>query len=89
MREATMVTIRLAKREWGKAWRAMIEVAAVRLIQDDPVYEVLPAHLGVLAARGFAYEAARVRPRRGAARGTVYGMACLARGMRGDGLPKP
>jgi hypothetical protein len=42
----------------------MIEVAPVRLIQDDPVYEVLPAHLEVLAARGFTYEVVRVRPRR-------------------------
>ena len=34
----------------------MIEVAPVRLIGDDPVYEVLPAHLEVLTARGFTYE---------------------------------
>ena len=40
-----MLTIRLPKSEWAKAWRAMIEVAPVRLIADDPVYEVLPAHL--------------------------------------------
>jgi hypothetical protein len=58
-----MVTIRLAKREWAKAWRAMIEVAPVRLIQDDPIYEVLPAHLEVLTARGFTCEVVAVRPR--------------------------
>jgi hypothetical protein len=58
-----MVTIRLTKREWAKAWRAMIEVAPVRLIQDDPIYEVLPAHLELLAARGFTYEVVAVRPR--------------------------
>jgi hypothetical protein len=51
-----MITIRLPKAEWGKAWRAMIEVAPVRLVADDPVYEVLPAHLELLNARGFAYE---------------------------------
>jgi hypothetical protein len=34
----------------------MIEVAPVRLVADDPVYEVLPAHLDLLNARGFAYE---------------------------------
>src|SRR5262245_25909218 len=51
-----MLTIRLPKAEWGKAWRVMIEVAPVRLITDDPLYEVLPAHLEVLAARGFTYE---------------------------------
>lgn len=58
-----MVTIRLAKSDWGKAWRAMIEVAPVRLIQDDPLYEVLPAHLEVLAARGISYEVVTSRPR--------------------------
>jgi hypothetical protein len=51
-----MITIRLPKAEWGKAWRAMIEVAPVRLVAGDPVYEVLPAHLEVLTARGFSYE---------------------------------
>jgi hypothetical protein len=54
--EATMLTIRLAKREWAKAWRAMIEVGPVRLIASDAVYEVMPAHLELLTARGFAYE---------------------------------
>jgi hypothetical protein len=60
-----MLTIRLAKADWPKAWRAMIEVAPVRLIADDPVYEVLPAHLEMLTARGFTYEvlpAPRRRP---------------------------
>ena len=51
-----MLTIRLPKAEWAKAWRAMIEVAPVRLIAADPVYEVLPAHLEALTARGFTYE---------------------------------
>jgi hypothetical protein len=59
-----MLTIRLPKAEWGKAWRAMIEVAPLRLIGDDPVYEVLPAHLEVLTARGFTYEVVQLRPRR-------------------------
>ena len=59
-----MLTIRLPRAEWAKAWRAMIEVAPVRLIRDDPVYEVLPAHLEVLTARGFTYEVLPVRPRR-------------------------
>ena len=51
-----MLMIRLPKGEWGKAWRAMIEIAPVRLVADDPIYEVLPAHLEMLAARGFSYE---------------------------------
>jgi hypothetical protein len=51
-----MLTIRLPKAEWARAWRAMIEVAPVRLIGNDPLYEVLPAHLDVLTARGFHYE---------------------------------
>jgi len=59
-----MLTIRLTKADWAKAWRAMIEVAPVRLIGDDPVYEVLPAHLELLAARGFTYEIVQLSPRR-------------------------
>jgi hypothetical protein len=58
-----MLTIRLPKKEWAKAWRAMIEVAPVRLVGGDPLYEVLPAHLEVLTARGFTYELVSVRPR--------------------------
>src|SRR5438270_8646043 len=53
---AAMIAIRLAKGDWGKAWRAMIEIGPVRLVADDPIYEVLPAYLEHLAARGFAYE---------------------------------
>ena len=59
-----MITIRLAKADWGKAWRAMIEIGPVRLIRDDPVYEVLPAHLELLTARGFTFEVVPSRPRR-------------------------
>lgn len=55
-----MLTIRLPKNEWGKAWRAMIEVAPVRLIADDPLYEVLPEHLETLTARGFSYEVVKL-----------------------------
>ena len=58
-----MLTIRLPKAQWAKAWRAMIDIAPVRLIADDPLYEVLPAHLEVLTARGFAYEVVPSRPR--------------------------
>ncbi len=42
----------------------MIEAAPVRLIANDPVYEVLPAHLELLTARGFTYEVVPVQPRR-------------------------
>ena len=59
-----MLMIRLPKTEWATAWRAMIEVGPVRLIADDPVYEVLPAHLELLTARGFTYEVVPLRPRR-------------------------
>ena len=59
-----MLAIRLSKSEWGKAWRAMIEVAPVRLVADDPVYEVLPAHLELLDARGFSYEVVNSQPGR-------------------------
>jgi hypothetical protein len=59
-----MLTIRLAKADWAKAWRAMIEVAPVRLVADDPVYEVLPLHLELLSARGFTYEVVPLRTRR-------------------------
>jgi len=59
-----MLTIRLPKAEWAKAWRAMIEIAPVRLIAPDPVYEVLPAHIELLTARGFSYEVVPAQPRR-------------------------
>jgi hypothetical protein len=42
----------------------MIEIAPVRLIRDDPVYEVLPDHLDVLTADGFGYAVVPVRPTR-------------------------
>ena len=58
-----MLAIRLPKADWAKAWRTMIEVAPVRLVADNPVYEVLPAHLGLLTARGFTYEVVSLRPR--------------------------
>ena len=51
-----MVAVRLAKSDWGKAWRAMIEIGPIRLIAADPIYEVLPAHLGLLTSHGFKYE---------------------------------
>ena len=59
-----MLMIRLSKAEWAKAWRAMIEVAPVRLVADDPLYEVLPAHVELLTARGFSYEVVKPRPPR-------------------------
>lgn len=59
-----MLTIRLPKSQWAKAWQAMIEVAPVRLIASDPIYEVLPAHVELLNARGFSYEIVPVQPRR-------------------------
>jgi hypothetical protein len=51
-----MPAVRIPKHHWGKAWRAMIEIAPVRLVADDPIYEVLPAHVELLAAQGVAYE---------------------------------
>jgi hypothetical protein len=57
-----MIAIRIPKQQWGKAWRAMIEVGPVRLVANDPVYEVLAIHLAVLAARGFSYEVVRPGP---------------------------
>lgn len=59
-----MLTIRISKTEWAKARRAMIEIAPVRLIRDDPVYEVLPAHLKALTAAGFGSEVVPPRPLR-------------------------
>lgn len=51
-----MIAIRLPKSQRGKAWKAMIELAPVRLVAKDPIYEVQPAHLELLNARGFTYE---------------------------------
>jgi len=61
-----MIAIRLDKKDWGKAWRAMIAIAPVRLIAADPIYEVLPAHLELLSQRGFPYEIVKsTRSRKG------------------------
>jgi hypothetical protein len=57
--EDPMIAIRIPRAEWGKAWRAMIEIAPVRLVAGDPIYEVLPAHLELLKARGYSYEAVK------------------------------
>lgn len=59
-----MLTIRLSKTDWAKAWRAMVEIAPVRLIGADPIYEVLPSHVEMLTGRGFSYEIVPARPRR-------------------------
>ena len=59
-----MIAIRIPKQHWGKAWRAMIEIAPVRLVADDPIYEVSPAHLELLNTRGLAYEVVQPRPTR-------------------------
>jgi hypothetical protein len=59
-----MIRIRLPKSERAKAWRAMIEIGPVTLIADDPIYVVSPAHLEMLAARGFSYEVIQKRPKR-------------------------
>ena len=57
-----MLAVRIPKKQWGKAWRAMIEVAPVRLIAADPVYEVLPAHVELLDERGISYEVVKSGP---------------------------
>ena len=54
-----MIAIRIPKSQWRKAWRAMVEIAPVRLVASDPIYEVLPAHLEMLNGRGFTYEIVR------------------------------
>jgi hypothetical protein len=51
-----MIAIRLPKEYRGKAWRALIAVAPIRLVAKGPIYEVAPAHLEVLTAHGIPYE---------------------------------
>jgi hypothetical protein len=51
-----MIAIRIPKAKRAKAWRAMIDVAPIRLVSMEPVYEVLPAHLELLSARGIPFE---------------------------------
>lgn len=51
-----MIVIRLPKKRWAKAWRAMVEVGPLTMIAADPVFEVLASHLDVLESKGFAYE---------------------------------
>ena len=55
-----MIAIRIPKAQRAEAWRAMIEVAPVRLVAKDPVYEVYPLHLDLLTARGIAYEVVKL-----------------------------
>jgi hypothetical protein len=59
-----MLTIRLPKPNWGKTWRAMIEIGPVRMIAKDPIFEVLPAHIELLTSRGLPYELVTLRLRR-------------------------
>jgi hypothetical protein len=42
----------------------MIEIGPVRLVGEEPIYEVLPAQLELLTARGFTYEVVPPRLRR-------------------------
>jgi hypothetical protein len=51
-----MIAIRLPREYRGKAWRALIAVAPIRLVTKDPIYEVTPAHLELLNAQGIPYE---------------------------------
>ena len=51
-----MIKIRLPKKSWGATWRALIDVGPVRLIADDPIYEVLPAHVELLQSKGLPFE---------------------------------
>jgi len=56
-----MIAIRLPKNQWGKAWRAMIEVGPIHLVADDPIYYVLPAHVEMLNAKRFDYDVVKRR----------------------------
>jgi hypothetical protein len=43
----------------------MIEVVAARLVADDPIYEVLPAHVELLTTRGSTQHAGVAYDKRG------------------------
>jgi hypothetical protein len=58
-----MLAIRIPKAHRAKAWRVMIEVAPVRLVAKDPIYEVCPAHLELLTAEGIPYQVVRLPAR--------------------------
>jgi len=58
-----MTVIRIPKKEWGKALMAMTAIAPIRVIAKDPLIEVLPAHLQLLAERGISYEIIPAIPR--------------------------
>jgi hypothetical protein len=60
--EVSMIAVRIPKKQRGKAWRAMIEIGPISLIAKDPIYEVLPAHIEMLKARGFSYEIVKSIP---------------------------
>lgn len=57
-----MLAIRIAKAQRARPWRAMIDVAPVRLVAKDPIYEVNPAHLELLTALGISYEVVKQPP---------------------------
>ena len=59
-----MIAIRIAKTQRAEAWRAMIEVAPIRLVSKEPVYEVFPTHLDLLTTRGISYEVVKYPPGR-------------------------
>ena len=51
-----MIAIRIPKSQWGKVWKAMIQVGPVRLVSAEPIYEVLPAHLELLNSLRITYD---------------------------------
>lgn len=55
-----MIAIRIPKAQRAKAWRAMIELAPIRLVAADPIYEVCSSHLELLTAQRIAYEVVRL-----------------------------
>jgi hypothetical protein len=57
-----MIAVRIPKAQRAEAWRAMIEVAPVRLVSKDPIYEVCPAHLELLTSRRIPYEVVSLPP---------------------------
>jgi hypothetical protein len=53
--------IRIPRKQWGKAWRAMLDVGPFRLIGKDPVahdpiFEVAETHVELLKERGFSHQ---------------------------------
>lgn len=51
-----MPKIRVSKEHWGEVWKALVEVGAVSLISEEPIYIVSKKHLEALKEKNLPFE---------------------------------